>query len=432
MPCKIQITKEITNLVEKQTEPFMGLSLKSANKKVEKVNKFFKAKVAEFVMIGDIMDRVITIPESLVQIYYNNELKIEEKETARLLREEKKKEKKYIESKKKEWEENREYFENDEPFTRNFSNTKPNTIQGQQGTLFQNKSFEGIIASEKTIRDLAARISDRIGIPVKFESDRTKKYKGKIENNVAYVNLAYATLDTPIHEILGHPIIRAIRNRKSEDGSIEEYNNFMADYWDTHPEKSREEVEKYVEDTFKPTIKSSQLYENLLKELETGKGKEVLDRVKRDYVNKNQYNKEDFSIQEEEQFDINEGKRIKRFTVLNNKNPYAAQTIFKNIEDAKKELEKLSAIQPYTLEEQQEEAIVELMSLMVADKLNEKTDKNLISLLKQLLKQINEFIKSLLNTKELNINDIEADNTKFLIENKLKELIKNGTIKKEC
>jgi hypothetical protein len=79
MPCKIQITKEITNLVEKQTEPFMGLSLKSANKKVEKVNKFFKAKVAEFVMIGDIMDRVITIPESLVQIYYNNELKIEEK-----------------------------------------------------------------------------------------------------------------------------------------------------------------------------------------------------------------------------------------------------------------------------------------------------------------------------------------------------------------
>jgi arsenate reductase-like glutaredoxin family protein len=72
------------------------------------------------------------------------------------------------------------------------------------------------------------------------------------------------------------------------------------------------------------------------------------------------------------------------------------------------------------------------MSLMVAEKLNKITDKNLISLLKQLLKQINDFIKSLLNTKELNINDIEADNIKFLIENKLKELIKNGTIKKEC
>lgn len=82
------------------------------------------------------------------------------------------------------------------------------------GILFQKQtqSSEGQIASEKAIRDLAARMSDRIGIPVKFESDRTKEYKGKIENNVAYVNLAYATLDTPIHEILGHPIIRAIKN----------------------------------------------------------------------------------------------------------------------------------------------------------------------------------------------------------------------------
>jgi hypothetical protein len=118
MPCKIEITKEITSLVEKQTEPFMGLSLKLANKKVEKVNKFFRAKVAEFVMIGDIIDRVITIPESLVQIYYNNELKIEEREAARLLKEEEEKERKYVESKKEEWEQNREYFESDEPFTR--------------------------------------------------------------------------------------------------------------------------------------------------------------------------------------------------------------------------------------------------------------------------------------------------------------------------
>jgi hypothetical protein len=28
-----------------------------------------------------------------------------------------------------------------------------------------------------------------------------------------YINLAYATLDTPIHEILGHPIIRAIKGK---------------------------------------------------------------------------------------------------------------------------------------------------------------------------------------------------------------------------
>jgi len=50
-------------------------------------------------------------------------------------------------------------------------------------------SDEGKIASEKTIRDLAAKIADRIGIPYKIESDRTKEYKGKIENNVAYIKL---------------------------------------------------------------------------------------------------------------------------------------------------------------------------------------------------------------------------------------------------
>lgn len=187
------------------------------------------------------------------------------------------------ESRSQEIEENREYFENDEPFTRVSVDEKPIPDTGIQGTLFQNTSPEGQIASEKTIRELAARMSDRIGIPFKIESDKTKEYKGKIENNIAYINLAYATLDTPIHEILVHPIIRAIRNRKSEDGSIEEVNTFMADYWDAHPEKSRKEVEKYVDENFKPTIISSQLYENLLKELETGRGKEVLDRIKKDY-----------------------------------------------------------------------------------------------------------------------------------------------------
>ena len=79
--------------------------------------------------------------------------------------------------------------------------------------LPQNREIEEFVASEKTIRDLAARMSDRIGIPVKFESDRSKEYKGKLENGTAVINLAYATLDTPIHEILSHPIIRALKNK---------------------------------------------------------------------------------------------------------------------------------------------------------------------------------------------------------------------------
>ena len=82
---------------------------------------------------------------------------------------------------------------------------------GDSNTNFQLASTEGKIASEKTIRDLAARISDRIGIPYKIISDRSQEYKGKIENGVAYINLAYADLSTPIHEVAGHSIIRALK-----------------------------------------------------------------------------------------------------------------------------------------------------------------------------------------------------------------------------
>ena len=88
----------------------------------------------------------------------------------------------------------------------------------------QTISNDGIIASEKTIRDLAAKIADRIGMKVVFESDRSKDYKGKIENGIAYINLAYATLDTPIHEVVGHSIIRALKlkSEKTIDSQIEE------------------------------------------------------------------------------------------------------------------------------------------------------------------------------------------------------------------
>lgn len=213
MPCKIEIRKKIESSVEQLTESTTALNLKSANEVAKEVNDSFGVKVVEFVMVGDVIDKSISIPESLIQTYFDSELEMEKQEAARLLKEEEEKERKYVESKKEEWEENREYFENDEPFTRASVDEKPIPDTGIQGTLFQNTSPEGQIASEKTIRELAARMSDRIGIPIRFESDRTKQYKGKIENNIAYINLAYATLDTPIHEILGHPIIRAIKNR---------------------------------------------------------------------------------------------------------------------------------------------------------------------------------------------------------------------------
>lgn len=119
------------------------------------------------------------------------------------------------------------YNDNDKAVANKVAFKKIDNAKGINYQKNQTVSNEGIIASEKTIRDLAAKIADRIGMTVKFESDRSKDYKGKIENNVAYVNLAYATLDTPIHEILGHPIIRTIKNKSEQN--IDAYLQEMVD-----------------------------------------------------------------------------------------------------------------------------------------------------------------------------------------------------------
>ncbi|HON57834.1 MAG TPA: hypothetical protein PLJ38_12535, partial [bacterium] len=86
----------------------------------------------------------------------------------------------------------------------------------------------------------------------------------------------------------------------------------------------------------------------------------------------------------------------------------------------------------YTLEEQQEEAIVTLLGLMAADKLDKIKDKNLISLLKELLLQMSEYIKSLFTAKEIRISELNVSNLEFLTDKKIEEFIKSGKIKKEC
>jgi len=236
----------------------------------------------------------------------------------------------------------------------------------QNPTFYQNntnQSTEKYIASEKTIRDLAARLSDRIGIPVRFESDRTKQYKGKLYSDEVVVNLAYATLDTPIHEILGHPIIRTILKSKPE------------------------------------------LYQNLLKELENSKGKEVLDRIKRDYVNK----KEPFNP---EWYKKNKASKSSSsgYRVDYNENTEELEYYFKNQSITEKEYINNTREQ-YTLEEQQEEAVVELLGLMTAKKLDAVEDGKLISLLKRLLKEMKQFIRSLINQKEVEIDKLPDNMT---------------------
>ena len=264
-------------------------------------------------------------------------------------------------------------------------NSNQSNVQYQ---LPQGREQEEFVASEKTIRDLSARMADRIGLKVRYESDRTKDYKGKLEGDTAVINLAYATLDTAVHEILGHPIIRSIKNRDN----ILSYNEWVG--INTAPEMqgldidiSKEAYDKYVN----WRNNTSKLYQNLLKELEYGKGKEVLDRIKRDYsVKSSKYEKL------EEENDINHIESIDIFKVNNTEYKYEYKEFeeysgyypsftkdgkeieFEEFKQAyNKNIDSLSV--KYTLEEQQEEAIVELLGLMTAEKLDNVKDGKLIS-----------------------------------------------------
>lgn len=278
---------------------------------------------------------------------------------------------------------------------------------GEYYSPFGNGNFnqlineEGKIALEKTIRDLTARIADRIGINYKIITDPNQKFKGKLNGNVATINLAYATLDTPIHEILGHPIIRAIKGNNTytinktpiilEKGIIplDGRDGYKYEVFTNSKNgkefKTEEEAKSYIES------QKNQLYQNLLKELETGRGKEVLDRIKRDY----QYKESEYSQEEQE--------------------------IAKKVIDTYKKLGKTPSEKElriaenkrlkYTLEEQQEEAIVELLGLMTAGKLNVSKDGKLISLLKRLLKEMKAFVKALIGQKEVEIDKLPDNMT---------------------
>ena len=281
---------------------------------------------------------------------------------------------------------------------------------GIQYQLNNGEKPEQAIASEKTIRDLAARISDRIGIPYKFISDRSQQFKGKLDN-IAVINLAYATLDTPIHEILGHPIVRTIKNQIKDkqfylsDGTPSSFGIY---------DKNGKEVRKNVNDNTEPT----QLYQNLLKELEYGKGKEVLDRIKRDYTNKT--NEYDYS--KGEKISDEEYDNIKASEEKTGSDEYLGRDFYeKRIgdkvytiqkgEDANPNSARVYTLPTYSLEEQQEEAIVELLGLMTAEKLDKVKDGKLISLLKRLLKEMKAFMKQLLGQKEVEIDKLPDNMT---------------------
>ncbi len=243
--------------------------------------------------------------------------------------------------------------------------------------------------SVNALHDLAARLADRIGGEVVFENRRDVDYKGYSQGDTSVINEAYADTSTVVHEILGHPIINAIRNVNDE-----------------------------TEQFFSGKVENVQtLYKNLLKELEYGVGKEVFDRVKRDYQYKD--NKE---------YEIT--KQDGKWWVARNEG-YGS---FDLIGEYDTEKEAKESLPKYSLEEQQEEAIVELLSMYTAKKLDAVKDKGLIALLKQLLKEMTAYLRSLFNSKEIEIEKLDASMTLDDLANLLtytnsKLLLPNSTIK---
>lgn len=70
--------------------------------------------------------------------------------------------------------------------------------------------------TKESIEDLANKFSEKTGIEVEIIDDSNENFKGKYSNGLATINLAYATLDTPIHEILGHPFISSLKEQNKE------------------------------------------------------------------------------------------------------------------------------------------------------------------------------------------------------------------------
>lgn len=98
------------------------------------------------------------------------------------------------------------------------SDTNQSSINNQQ-IQYQKLGIlrQDLIPEESAIRDLAARLADRIGGKVDFINKESEKYAGYNEGNKSTINLHYATLDTPLHEIIFHPLVRALKEKSNQE-----------------------------------------------------------------------------------------------------------------------------------------------------------------------------------------------------------------------
>lgn len=85
MPCKIEIKQNLTNKVSADTDSGFNLSIDGAQAIAKKVNQSYGVPVVSFSLNGDFIDRNIRIPDSLVDIYYNHELSLEQQELTKAI-----------------------------------------------------------------------------------------------------------------------------------------------------------------------------------------------------------------------------------------------------------------------------------------------------------------------------------------------------------
>ena len=80
MACRIKIKKKLEETVDTLSQEGEGKSLPLAKQVANKVNNQFNTKVVDFVISGDYIDKVITIPDPLVDAYYDAQVELEVKE----------------------------------------------------------------------------------------------------------------------------------------------------------------------------------------------------------------------------------------------------------------------------------------------------------------------------------------------------------------
>lgn len=99
----------------------------------------------------------------------------------------------------------------------------------------QGKQFQKLTAEEKSktieqvtkehrsivaLKDLAHKLAHRIGGKVEFENRTDMDWKGYNQGMTSVLNEAYMDESTAFHEIMGHPIIRALKSMSSQKESV--------------------------------------------------------------------------------------------------------------------------------------------------------------------------------------------------------------------